>query len=109
MIGPTAGRFLIDVTAGNSAKQFVRGEWFVGTAVLTSLIYLICAKYLGLTIYPATLIAFCGGLLLPGRGAVVRLGGAAAARCRRMSSGEVAKHAQRSRRRCGRIGSQNTS
>ena len=86
VVGPTAGRFLIDVTAGKSAKQFIRGEWFVGTAVLTSFTYLICAKYFGLTIYPATLIAFPGGLLLPGRGAVVRLGGAAAAAagaCRR--------------------------
>lgn len=31
-VGPTTGRFLIDVTAGKSAKQFVRSEWFVGTA-----------------------------------------------------------------------------
>jgi uncharacterized membrane protein YeiH len=61
VVGPTAGRFLIDITAGKSAKQFIRGEWFVGTAVLTSVTYLICAKYLGLTIYPATLIAFLVG------------------------------------------------
>ena len=61
VVGPTAGRFLIDVTAGKSAKQFIRGEWFVGTAVLTSVTYLICARYLGLTIYPATLIAFLVG------------------------------------------------
>ena len=55
VVGPTAGRFLIDITAGHSAKQFIRGEWFVGTAVLTSVVYLICSKYLGLTIWPATL------------------------------------------------------
>lgn len=61
VVGPTAGRFLIDITAGKSAKQFIRGEWFVGTAVLTSVTYLICAKYIGLTIYPATLIAFLVG------------------------------------------------
>ena len=61
VVGPTAGRFLIDITAGHSAKQFIRGEWFVGTAVLTSITYLICAKYFGLTIYPATLIAFLVG------------------------------------------------
>lgn len=61
VIGPTAGRFLIDITAGKSAKQFVRGEWFVGAASLTSFVYLICANYLAMTIYPATLIAFlCG-------------------------------------------------
>ena len=63
VVGPTAGRFLIDVTAGKSAKQFIRGEWFVGTAVLTSITYLICAKYLGLTIWPATLISFVVGFL----------------------------------------------
>jgi uncharacterized membrane protein YeiH len=58
VVGPTAGRYLIDVTAGRSAKQFVRGEWFVGTAVLTSLVYLVCAAYLGMAQWPATLIAF---------------------------------------------------
>ena len=63
VVGPTAGRFLIDITAGKSAKQFVRGEWFVGTAVLTSLVYLLCAKYFGLTQWPATLISFAIGFL----------------------------------------------
>jgi uncharacterized membrane protein YeiH len=61
VVGPTAGRFLIDITAGKSAKQFVRSEWFVGTAVLTSVVYLICAKYFGLDQWPATLIAFVVG------------------------------------------------
>lgn len=61
VVGPTAGRFLIDVTAGKSAKQFVRSEWFVGTAVLTSAVYLVCAHYLQLSIWPATLIAFFVG------------------------------------------------
>jgi len=61
VVGPTAGRYLIDITAGKTAKQFIRGEWFVGTAVLTSLAYLVLAKYLGLTIWPATLIAFAIG------------------------------------------------
>ena len=63
VVGPTAGRFLIDVTAEKSAKQFVRGEWFVGTAVLTSIVYLILFKYLALTVWPATLIAFAVGFL----------------------------------------------
>ena len=79
VVGPTAGRFLIDITAGKSAKQFVRGEWFVGTAVLTSVVYLLCAKYFGLTQWPATLISFAGGLPLPPRGDLVLLGRAAAA------------------------------
>ncbi len=61
IVGPTAGRYLIDITAGKTAKQFIRGEWFVGTAVLTALAYLILAEYLGLTIWPATLIAFAIG------------------------------------------------
>ncbi len=37
VVGPTACRFLIDIVAGKPAKQFVRSEWFVGVAVLTSL------------------------------------------------------------------------
>ena len=60
-VGPTFGRYLIDITAGKTAKQFVRGEWFVGTAVLTALVYLVLALYLGLSIWPATLIAFAIG------------------------------------------------
>lgn len=63
VVGPTAGRYLIDVTSGKSAKQFIRSEWFVGTAVLTSTVYLICFKYLALTIWPATLIAFGVGFV----------------------------------------------
>lgn len=63
VIGPTAGRFLIDITAGKSAKQFVRGEWFVGTAVLTAVVFLICSEYLALSIWPATLIAFAVGFV----------------------------------------------
>ena len=63
VVGPTAGRFLIDITAEKSAKQFVRGEWFVGTAVLTSIVYLILFKYLALTVWPATLIAFAVGFI----------------------------------------------
>lgn len=63
VVGPTAGRFLIDITAGRSAKQFIRGEWFVGTAILTSFVYLVCAAYLGLSQWPATLIAFAVGFV----------------------------------------------
>lgn len=63
VVGPTAGRFLIDVTAGRAAKQFVRGEWFVGTAVLTSVVFLVCSLYLQMGLWPATLIAFVAGFL----------------------------------------------
>lgn len=61
IVGPTAGRFLIDITAGKAAKQFVRGEWFVGTAIITSFTYLVCAQTIGLSQWPATLIAFVVG------------------------------------------------
>ena len=40
VVGPTAGRYLIDLTCGVPPKQFVRGEWFVGTAVLTGGVWL---------------------------------------------------------------------
>jgi uncharacterized membrane protein YeiH len=42
VIGPTAGRWLIDVSSGVPPKQFVRGEWFVTIAALTGLIWVIC-------------------------------------------------------------------
>jgi len=58
IIGATAGRFLVDLTAGLTPKQFIRGEWFVGTAVLASVVYVICDAGLGLTIWPASLISF---------------------------------------------------
>ena len=61
VVGPTAGRFLIDITSGVTPQHFVRGEWFVGTAVLSSVVYLIADAGLGLTIWPATLIAFAVG------------------------------------------------
>ena len=54
-------RFLIDITAGKGAKQFVRSEWFVGTAVVTAVVFLFCDVYLALEIWPATLIAFFAG------------------------------------------------
>ena len=61
IVGPTAGRFLIDITSRVPAKQFVRGEWFVGTAVLTSVVFLICAQFLGLSVWPSTLISVALG------------------------------------------------
>jgi uncharacterized membrane protein YeiH len=61
ILGPTAGRFLIDITSRQPAKQFVRGEWFVGTDVLTSIVFLVCAHYLGLSIWSATLISVVFG------------------------------------------------
>jgi hypothetical protein len=40
--GPTAGRYYIDITSGVPPKQFIRGEWFVATAALTGLAWIIC-------------------------------------------------------------------
>jgi uncharacterized membrane protein YeiH len=42
VIGPTAGRWYIDVSSGVPPKQFIRGEWFVSIAALTGLVWLIC-------------------------------------------------------------------
>ena len=41
-VGPTAGRYLIDITSGVTPKQFIRGEWFVSIAVLTGAVWLAC-------------------------------------------------------------------
>jgi uncharacterized membrane protein YeiH len=41
VVGPTAGRWLIDVSSGVTPKQFIRGEWFVGIALLTGLIWVV--------------------------------------------------------------------
>ena len=61
VVGPTAGRYFIDITSGVTPQHFTRGEWFVGTAVLTSVVYIICDQAFDLTIWPATLIAFAVG------------------------------------------------
>lgn len=61
VIGPTTGRFLVDAAADKTAKLFVRGEWFVGTAALTSFVYIIFEKHIGLSVYAATLIAVAAG------------------------------------------------
>ncbi len=42
IVGPTAGRWMIDVSSGVEPKQFIRGEWFVVTAVLTGGIWIGC-------------------------------------------------------------------
>jgi uncharacterized membrane protein YeiH len=63
MVGPTAGRFFIDLTSGVTPQQFTRGEWFVSTAALTSIVYIILDA-LGLaspSIFPATILAWLVG------------------------------------------------
>jgi uncharacterized membrane protein YeiH len=41
LVGPTAGRWLVDVSSGMTPKQFIRGEWFIGTALLTGLVWIL--------------------------------------------------------------------
>jgi hypothetical protein len=41
VISPTAGRWLVDVSCGVTPKQFIRGEWFLTTAALTGLIWVL--------------------------------------------------------------------
>ena len=60
IVGPTAGRYFIDITSQVTPKHFVKGEWFVGTAVLTSVVYVICYMS-GLHIELATSVAFIVG------------------------------------------------
>jgi uncharacterized membrane protein YeiH len=64
VIGPTAGRYYIDITSGKPPKQFVQGEWFVGTAVLTAAVWL-AASAAGLTGWWAIGLAFVVGAWSP--------------------------------------------
>ena len=41
LVGPTAGRYYIDITSGETAKQFIRSEWFIGIALLTALVWIL--------------------------------------------------------------------
>lgn len=63
VVGPTAGRWLIDVSCGVTPKQFIRGEWFVSIALLTGLVWILLT-WAGLTTWPATILAFAVGFLL---------------------------------------------
>jgi uncharacterized membrane protein YeiH len=42
VLSPTVGRLYVDVCSGVPPKQFIKGEWFVGTALLTGAIWLAC-------------------------------------------------------------------
>lgn len=63
VVGPTAGRYFIDITSRVTPQHFVRGNWFVGTAALASVLYIIFDALLnrlspGISIWYATLIAW---------------------------------------------------
>jgi uncharacterized membrane protein YeiH len=63
VVGPTAGRYLIDITSGVPPKQFVRGEWFVVIAALTGLVWILLDAA-GMASWPAILISFVFGFVL---------------------------------------------
>jgi uncharacterized membrane protein YeiH len=60
VIGPTAGRWYVDVSCGVPPKQFIRGEWFVTIALLTGLIWALCDTA-GLNTWVCAAIAFAVG------------------------------------------------
>ena len=60
VVGPTAGRFLIDISSGVPPKQFIRSEWFVGIAALTGGVWIACDTA-GLPRVASALIAFAVG------------------------------------------------
>jgi uncharacterized membrane protein YeiH len=57
LVAPTAGRWMIDVSSGVVPKQFIRGEWFVTTAVLTGAIWIACDA-IGFSTWLSTGISF---------------------------------------------------
>jgi uncharacterized membrane protein YeiH len=60
VVGPTAGRYYIDITSGVSPKQFIRGEWFVAIAALTGLVWIL-ATWAGIGPWGAAAISFVIG------------------------------------------------
>ena len=60
VVGPTAGRWYVDVTCDVPPKQFVQGEWFVSTAAMTGLIWLVVYE-LGASIALSAAVAFAIG------------------------------------------------
>ena len=63
VIGPTAGRWYIDVSSGVPPKQFIRGEWFVTIAALTGLIWVLCDAA-GLNAWWSAAISFIVGFTI---------------------------------------------
>ena len=60
VVGPTAGRYYIDISSGVPPKQFIRGEWFVGVALLTGVVWVICDA-VGLGTWTSVAISFVVG------------------------------------------------
>jgi uncharacterized membrane protein YeiH len=60
VVGPTAGRWYVDVSCGVPPKHFIRGEWFVGIALLTAFVWVLCDTA-GLNTWASAAIAFAIG------------------------------------------------
>jgi uncharacterized membrane protein YeiH len=56
VIATTFGRYIIDISCGLPPKQLVRGEFFVGSAALTAIVYIVCHD-LGASLVTGTAIA----------------------------------------------------
>ena len=63
VVGPTAGRYFIDITSGVPPKQFIRGEWFVGVAALTGLVWIVLDA-LGIPIWASVALSFAFGFTI---------------------------------------------
>lgn len=63
VVGPTAGRWYVDVSSGVPPKHFVRGEWFVGIALLTGAVWVVCYS-IGLNTWVCAAISFLIGYTL---------------------------------------------
>lgn len=61
VIATTGGRFIIDIACNVIPKQLVRGEFFVGTAALTAILYLVVNETFGLSQIWATAVAVVFG------------------------------------------------
>jgi uncharacterized membrane protein YeiH len=59
-VAPTAGRWIVDVSAGVPPAHFVRGGWFVPTALLTGLVWMLC-DLAGLDPWLCAAVAFVVG------------------------------------------------
>ena len=62
VVGPTAGRWYIDVSSGVTPKQFIRGEWFVTIAAFTGLVWILVYWASGNT-WVALGVAFFAGYI----------------------------------------------
>ncbi|MGC2130630.1 MAG: TRIC cation channel family protein [Candidatus Aquilonibacter sp.] len=61
VIGTTGGRWIIDLSCMKIPQQLVRGEFFVGTAAATALLYIVLHFALGIDVIISTTIAVLFG------------------------------------------------